>query len=109
MFLVSVGGLEVAGFRHLFGFFKLAFATRAQAKTADGNISVDLFRRGRVYFVVSVWHSMADMQRFARSDGHGELMKNGSALVKSSTNVHFQSATLPTRDEAFVRWVQQKP
>ena len=76
---------------------------------AEGNISVDLFRQGRKFFVVSVWHSLAEMRSFARSGVHGELMREGSALIKSSVNVHYQSTTLPTRDGAFALWVQQKP
>ena len=109
MFLVSVGGLEVAGFRHLWSFFRLAHAVRKEAMNAEGNISVDLFRQGRTFFVVSVWHSPAEMRSFARSGVHGELMREGSALIKSSVNVHYQSTTLPTRDGAFAMWVQQKP
>lgn len=108
MFLVSVGGLEVAGFLNLWGFFRLAHAVRKKAMNAEGNISVDLFRQGRVFLVVSVWHSPAEMQNFARSGVHGELMREGSALIKSSVNVHYQSTTLPTRDGAFAMWVQQK-
>ena len=55
MFLVSVGGLEVAGFRHLWSFFRLAHAVRKEAMNAEGNISVDLFRQGRIFVVVSVF------------------------------------------------------
>lgn len=108
MFLVSVGGLEVAGLRHLWGFFKLALGMRKQAQNAKGNISVDLFRRGHLYFVVSVWHSPVDMKNFAHSGAHGDLMHAGSDLIKSSFNVHYQSTTLPTRDEAFEFWSKQK-
>jgi heme-degrading monooxygenase HmoA len=108
MFLVSVDGLEVAGFRHLWSFFRLAHAVRKEAMNAEGNISVDLFRQGRVFFVVSVWHSPAEMHNFARSGMHGELMREGTALIESSVNIHYQSTTLPTRDGAFAMWVQQK-
>ena len=76
---------------------------------AEGNISVDLFRQGRKFFVVSVWHSPAEMRSFARIGMLGELMRDGSALIKSLVNVQYQSTTLPTRDGAFAMWVQQKP
>jgi heme-degrading monooxygenase HmoA len=109
MFLVSVGELDVAGFRHLWRFFRLAHAVRKEAMNAEGNISVDLFRQGRMFFVVSVWHSPAEMQNFARSGMHGELMRDGGAVIKSSVNVQYQSTTLPTRGGAFAMWVQQKP
>ena len=102
--LISVGGMEVAGLWQLPKFFKLAMAMRKQAQAAHGNFAVDLFRRKRTFFVVSVWHAPADMRAFAHSGAHGELMKSGSSTIKSSVNIHYQSDTLPTRDGAVTQW-----
>jgi heme-degrading monooxygenase HmoA len=99
-----VGGLEVAGLLNLVRFFKLAFSMRKVAMEADGNISVDLFRHGRVFYVASIWRSEDEMRAFAQSGEHGEIMRNGLRLIKSSKNVSYTATTLPTRAEVVARW-----
>ncbi len=107
MFIVSVGGLEVAGPLNLFRFFKLALSLRKVAMEAEGNLSVDLFRHGRVFYVASVWRSQDEMRAFAQSGEHGEIMRNGLRWIKSSKNISYTATTLPTRAEVVDRWKKE--
>ena len=108
MFIVSVGGLEVVGLRNLWNFFKLALSLRTVAMAAKGNIAVDIFRNGRVFYVVSVWHSKEEMRAFAQSGEHGEIMRKGLRLIKSSKNISYSSSTLPTRAGAISLWEEDR-
>ncbi len=104
MYFVSIGGIEVNGVFHLFKFFKMAISMRKQALATAGNVSVDLFRYKRVFFVVSVWNSAADMAVFARAGEHGEIMRKGSKVIKSAINLHFTAEKVPSRAEAVSCW-----
>lgn len=108
MFLVSVGGIEVNGLLKLPKFFKMAFAMRKQALASDGCLSVDMFRFQRIFFVVSVWDSAPAMKTFAGSGAHGDILKNGSNVIKSASNMLYESDVMPTRDVVVAQWNADK-
>ena len=101
---VYVGGLQVLGWRQLPRFFRQASSIKKQAMTAQGCRFVDLSRKSRIFFVVTVWDTPADLKRFAISEPHRTAMVNAATLVRMTRNINYQSSGVPTRRDAIAQW-----
>lgn len=104
MYFVSIGGVRVKGLIRLPRFFQLTFAARKAALAADGNISVDLFRQGRIFFAVSSWESAAAMKAYAHNGNHLALMRAREALFDFAHNTTIRCEEIPTRAQAKAAW-----
>ena len=104
MYWHSIGGIKVNGMMNLPRFFRLAFQAKKAALGVDGCVDVQLFRRGRIFFVLSVWNDPVTMKRFAHSDAHQRFMKEEAKLFLSSHNTIRQSDAFLSQDEAVLIW-----
>ena len=101
---VSLGGMQLRGWRAFPRTVLRAYRALAAARKAPGCVHAELFRRGRLYFALSVWRSEAEMQAYARGAAHGPLMPLAGSLMKSFRNESWDSDTMPDRDAALARW-----
>ena len=100
----SIGGITVNGWTKLPRFFLLAFQAKKAALGVEACVDVQLFRRGRIFFVLSVWTDPVAMKGFARSDVHQKFMREDAGLFLSSHNAIQQSDRPLTQDEAVLFW-----
>ena len=109
MVWASVGGVKVRGLHRLPWFFLLAFAARKAALNSDGCIAVDLFRRGRIFFVVSVWATRDDMRTYVQQGAHRKFMAHRDTLFHFANNTVFEIESQPTRKQALRVWDSKFP
>lgn len=106
MVWTSIGGVTVKGLLQLPRFFRLGFAAKKAAFAMDECQSVDLFRRGRLFFAMSVWDSPAAMKTYGQSGVHARFMERDAWIFTSTFNTVLQSEIPPTRDGAVAHWVE---
>ena len=101
---VSIGGMEIDGWRHFFRTIRLTMTTLRAARAEQDCLHADIYRVGRRYFALSVWETRSAMQAFARGPAHGPLMAEAPRLMRAFRNHSYESDAIPTRDAARAAW-----
>jgi hypothetical protein len=100
---VSITGLQLKAKRHNLRFWWHAIGAMAQAKKADGMISVDARSINGVHYTRSLWTDQAAMRRYLVAGAHLKAMKAFGAIATGKT-MGFEGDKLPDWDEVQVLW-----
>ena len=104
MLYAAIGGMQLkrwtAYFRIIFPTLKVLKA----ARRAEGCIHAETFKDGDVFFAVSVWQSKAQMQSFARSGLHAQLMRMANQHMAVFFNHTQQFDVVPGREAFTAAW-----
>ena len=105
MVYAAIGGMQL---KRWTGYFKIIGPTLKVLKSpkqAEGCVSADTFKGGKVYYAVSVWESKEQMQAFAKSGLHGQLTQMAlrhMALFYNHTEVFDE---IPDRKACQAAWI----
>ena len=102
--IVSVGGITLTSSRGTFRFLWQALKSLRQAKKAKGCIHAAIFRDADMYFALSVWETVDDMQSYGSSAAHVAAIRKTDNIVKSAINRTYETAILPDRNDAISEW-----
>ncbi|MFT4716646.1 MAG: heme-degrading monooxygenase HmoA [Paracoccaceae bacterium] len=105
MLIASIGGMELLSWSKLPQFLYLALTSYRHAKKTQGCVHVGLFRKGRIFFVLSVWEDRESMHEFAHFEAHKDLMKRASETTKSARNYCFETEDTPSNEQAHAKWL----
>jgi len=101
---VSVGGMQIKGWRAFPQVIWNTYRALAAARAAHGCVEARIFRKGRLYFAVSVWDDAAAMQAYAHQGVHKQLMRHASTWMSSFQNLSYTSETVPDNASAEAAW-----
>ena len=104
MVIAAIGGMQL---KSMWGYFKVIVPTLKvlkAAKATDGCVHAETYKHGDVFFAVSVWENEAQMQEFARTGLHGELMPEAMKHLGMFYNHSAECTETPSRDEMAAMW-----
>ncbi|MGH1329916.1 MAG: hypothetical protein ACRBBK_03480 [Paracoccaceae bacterium] len=104
MVYAAIGGMQL---KHWSRYFKIIIPTLRvlkAAKRADGCLHADTFKAGDVFFALSVWESKAQMQAFARSGLHGQLVSVATDHMALFYNHSEAFEDVPSRKASVSAW-----
>ena len=104
MFIVAIGGMQL---KRWTGYFKVIFPTLKvlkSAKATEGCVHAETYKHGDVFVAVSVWENEAQMQEFARTGLHGELMAGAMEHLGMFYNHSERVDMVPSRLEMATMW-----
>jgi heme-degrading monooxygenase HmoA len=91
---VSITRLRVRSWRYLPGFLVQAFRAARQAKTAPGNLSVNLLRdAGFAFWTCTLWTNEDAMRGFMLSGAHRRVMPRLVEWCDEAAVVHWTQAS----------------
>ena len=100
---VSITGLELKSWRHIFRFGWHTMRSFQQAKKAEGNISAALNSINRVKHTRTVWENEAAMRAFAYSGAHRKAIAAFPAIATGKT-FGYETEAVPDWDEVHDLW-----
>lgn len=101
---VSIGGMQLRAWSAYVRIIVPTMKVLRAAKRTDGCLNADTFKSGDVFFAVSVWHSAAQMQEFARTGLHGRLTRLAMRDMAMFYNHSQPFDAVPTREDAAAAW-----
>ena len=106
MAYVSITGLRVKSIFHAPLFWWHAVKSMAQAKSAQGNISVDASVINGVHHTLTVWQNRDAMRTYLTKGAHLAAMKNFRA-IGSGKVLGFEADEAPPWSEVHELWKKQ--
>lgn len=106
---VSITRLRVRSWRFLPGFFYQTLVSALQARSAEGNLNLDLLRDAHsTYWTRTVWTSEQAMKSFMISGAHRKAMSHLLNWCDEASVVHWtqDSSDPPTWFEAHAKLLQ---
>jgi hypothetical protein len=104
MVIAAIGGMQL---KSLTGYFKVIIPTLKVLKAAkgtDGCVHAETYKHGDVFFAVSIWENEEQMQEFARTGLHGELMPGAMKHLGMFFNHSAEVEEMPSREEMAAMW-----
>lgn len=107
MAFVSVTRLRVRSIWLLPKFFWRAVPSTQQAKSAPGNLGVELLNDSNfAHWTKTLWKDEASMRAYMMSGAHRRAMQVFQELADEGVVTHYQADALPTWKEAHQRLVE---
>ena len=104
MYWVSIGGMEMKGWGVFVPTVWRTMRALKAARSAQGCVHAEVFRRGRTYFALSVWERRAAMQAYARGKVHGTMMALAPVTMRMFRNESYEAAMVPDKASAMAKW-----
>ncbi|MBS8228310.1 hypothetical protein [Vannielia litorea] len=104
--VVALGVMQPRGFRALFRIFPGTYRALRSARWQDACVAAQIFRRGRLYYAMSVWEEWGEMRDWARRDGHGAVARLAETQMVRFRNHSWETDEVPSREEARRRWAE---
>ena len=103
MIYVSITGLRLRGVRHFPRFWWHAIRAMAQARRADGNLSVEARTINGVHHTLSVWRNEAAMRAYLTTGAHLRAMKAFRSMAEGRT-LGYVAAQPPAWEDVHQLW-----
>ena len=104
MLIAAIGGMQLKSWT---GYFKVIVPTLKvlkAAKRADGCVDAATYKHDDVFFAVSIWEDLEQMQAFAKGGLHGELMPRAMEHLGMFYNHSAQVDTIPSKEDMAAMW-----
>lgn len=102
---VSITGLKLKKWWHIFRFFRHTIPAANQARKATGNLSTQLTKINGVYHTLTVWRSEADMRAFLYVGAHNNAIRAFPKIATGRT-FGFETTDIPTLSEVHQLWLK---
>lgn len=104
MVYAAIGGQQLKRWSGWFTIIMPTMRVLKAAKKTDGCLKAETYKAGNVFFAVSVWESVEQMQAFARGGLHGALTNVAMDEMAMFYNHTQAFDDLPTRDACTAAW-----
>lgn len=104
MVYAAIGGMQL---KRRLGWFTIIMPTMRvlkAAKKADGCVHAVTFKAGNVFYAVSVWEDVSQMQAFAKGGLHGTLTNVAMDEMAMFYNHTQAFEDVPSRDDMVAAW-----
>ena len=108
--VISVTRLRVRSWRFIPAFLFTTFRVGRQARNAEGNLAVKVFRDARnTFWTCTCWDADASMRAFMLAEPHGPAMRKLLEWCDEAALVHWtqEGDELPTWTEAHRRMLRE--
>jgi hypothetical protein len=100
---VSITGLKLKSFWHVFRFYRHAVPSLRQAQKAEGNLCAQVRTINGVHHTLTAWESEKHMRAFLYSGAHKKAIKSFPKIATGKT-FGFESDTIPDWSDVHQLW-----